>query len=98
MRLARLIAGLQIPRLVSQANGTVEQPDRVKNPSPSSHLLLLPTRAGQVMRVRLLLCCSASVFVGMLAERYLLSVDLPGEVDIKPRRVVGENETEAVPV
>jgi len=77
---ACLIAGLRIPLLVSRVNGSVEQPDRVKNRPPSNHLRLLPTRAGQVMRIPLRLCSFASVLVGMLVERYLPSVDLRVEL------------------
>lgn len=87
MSVAYLIVGPRIPLLVSRANGTVEQPDRVKNLSPSSHLRLLPTRAGRVTRMRLPLWCFARVLVGMLAERYLLSVDLPGGAGVKRRGV-----------
>ena len=48
------------------------------------------------MRIRLRLCCFASVVVGMPAERYLLSVDLSDGVNVKPCRVAGQNETGAV--
>ena len=86
---ARPTVGPRIVLLVSQANGTAEQPDRVKSLSPLSHLRLLPTRALQAMTVRLLSCCFARVLVGMLAGRYLLSVDLPDGAGVKPRLVVG---------
>ena len=86
--MAWLTGGPRIPLLMSQANGTAEQPDRVKNLSPLSHLRLLPRRAGQAMRMRLPLCCFARVVAGMLAERYLLSVDLPDGAGIKPGRMV----------
>jgi len=90
---AYLIVDPRIPLLVSRANGTVEQPDRVTNLSPLSHLRLLPTRAGQVMRMGLPLRCVARVLVGMLAERYLLSVDLSSGAGVKRRRVVGRSGT-----
>lgn len=96
MRVVCLVAGLQLLRLVSQANGAVEQPDRVKNPPLLSHPRLLLSQAGQVKRMRLRLYCFSNVVVGMLAERYLLSVDLSDRVDVKSCRVVDQNETGAV--